>query len=114
MREAVGEVAVVRQQKRAGRVRIEPPDRHDARRMRDEVDDGAASLRISRRRDDAGRLVEQDVGEPLLRERLAVEADVVVAPTNVFSCPGSPFTVTRPALIRSSAFRREATPARAR
>src|SRR3954468_15814451 len=34
--------------------------------------------------------------------------------TNVFSCPGSPFTTTRPALINSSALRREATPARAR
>src|SRR4029078_2184958 len=31
-----------------------------------------------------------------------------------FSCPGSPFTVTRPALISSSAPRRDATPARAR
>src|SRR3954467_6923941 len=34
--------------------------------------------------------------------------------TNMLSCPGSPFTVTRPALISSSAFRRGATPARAR
>src|SRR5205085_7326306 len=34
--------------------------------------------------------------------------------TNVFSCAGSPLTVTRPALISSSALRREATPARAR
>src|SRR4051794_4426212 len=34
--------------------------------------------------------------------------------TKVLSCPGSPFTVTRPALISSSALRREATPARAR
>src|SRR5918995_5124500 len=34
--------------------------------------------------------------------------------TNVFSCPGSPLTTTRPALINSSALRREATPARAR
>ena len=33
--------------------------------------------------------------------------------TNVFSCPTSPLTVTRPALISSSALRREATPARA-
>ena len=78
MREAVGEVAVVRQEKRAGRVRIEPPDGNDARRVRDEIDYRAASLRIARGRDDAGRLVEQDVGDPLLRERLPVEADVVV------------------------------------
>ena len=35
-------------------------------------------------------------------------------PTAVFSSPGAPFTRTRPALIRSSARRREATPARAR
>jgi hypothetical protein len=31
----------------------------------------------------------------------------------VFNWPGSPLTVTRPALISSSAFRRDATPARA-
>src|SRR5947199_5197908 len=36
------------------------------------------------------------------------------APTTVLGCPGSPLTVTRPALISSSARRREATPARAR
>src|SRR4029077_6777140 len=36
------------------------------------------------------------------------------APTTVFSCPGSPLTVTRPALISSSARLREATPARER
>ena len=35
-------------------------------------------------------------------------------PTNVLSSPGAPSTVTRPALIRSSAPRRDATPARAR
>src|SRR5207244_2209426 len=34
--------------------------------------------------------------------------------TNVFSCPGAQFTRTRPALISSSAPRRDATPARAR
>src|SRR5205823_9527584 len=34
-------------------------------------------------------------------------------PTWVFSCAASPLTVTRPALISSSALRREATPARA-
>ena len=36
------------------------------------------------------------------------------APTTVLSSPGSPFTRTRPALMSSSAPRREATPARAR
>jgi hypothetical protein len=31
----------------------------------DEVDDGRATLRIARGRDDAGRLVQEDVGELL-------------------------------------------------
>ncbi len=47
--------------------------------------------------------------------RLAVADDgTYVLTTAVFSSPGAPFTRTRPALIRSSARRREATPARAR
>jgi hypothetical protein len=60
VREPVRERAVVRQQERARRVRVEPGS------------------------------------------------------TKVFSTPGSPFTRTRPALISSSAPRRDATPARAR
>ena len=44
MREPVCEVAVVREQERAGRVRVEPPDRNDTRRMVDEIDDGSRAL----------------------------------------------------------------------
>ena len=114
MREPVRELAVVREQERAGRVGVEAADGDDARRVVDEVDDGRRALRVARGRDDAGGLVEQHVGERLRRDRLAVELDAVARSTNVFSCPGSPLTVTRPALISSSAPRREATPARAR
>ena len=78
MRQPVSELAVVRQQQHAGRVGVEPADGDDARRVVDEVDDGRPALRIARGRDDAGRLVQEDVGEALLRERPAVELDPVV------------------------------------
>ena len=69
MRESVREIAVVRQQERAGRVDVEPPDRDDARLGGNEVDDGPPSVRVARRRDDAGRLVQEHV-----RERLRLDA----------------------------------------
>ena len=78
MRETVCELAVVRQEERAGRVGIEPADRHDARLARDELHHGAPSVRVARGRDDAGGLVEKQVREPLLRHRRAVDFDVVV------------------------------------
>ena len=62
----------------------------------------------------AGRLVQEHVGERLLRERPAVER--APRPSAARPCsarPAAPFTVTRPALISSSALRRDATPARA-
>ena len=105
--------SVVRQQQRTGRVGVEPADGDDAGRMLDEVDDRAPALRVARGGDDARGLVQEDVGETLFRERAAVEANLVRRRTNVFSCPTSPLTVTRPSLISSSALRREATPARA-
>ena len=42
VREPVRELAVVREQERAGRVGVEAADRNDARGVVDEVDDGAA------------------------------------------------------------------------
>ena len=42
--EAVGELAVVRQQERAGRVGVEPADRDDAAGMADEPDDGRPAV----------------------------------------------------------------------
>ena len=79
------ELPVVREQKRAGRVGVEAADGNDARLVADEVDDGAAPVRIVRRRHDVGRLVEEHVGERLRRERLAVELDDVLRLTNVLS-----------------------------
>ena len=43
----------------------------------DEVDDRRSALRVARGRDDAERLVEQDVGQLLLADRLAVDLDDV-------------------------------------
>ena len=115
VRERVRERAVVRQQERAGRVDVEAADRDDARTRRDDVDDGAAAVRVARGRDVTDGLVQQDDRELLLRDRAPVDLDAVGRlRRTVFSWPGSPFTRTRPALIRSSALRREAMPARAR
>ena len=72
MRQPVRELAVVRQHERARRVDVETPHRHHPRLGRHEVDDGPPSVRIARCRDDARRLVQEDV-----RERLTLDADAV-------------------------------------
>ena len=61
VREPVRERPVVREQERPGRVHVEPSDGNDARLVGHELDDRRPSLRIARCRDDARRLVEQDV-----------------------------------------------------
>ena len=77
MREPVGELAVVCQQQRAGRVRVQAADGDDPRLGGDQVDDRRASLRVARSGYDPGRLVQQHVGEPLLPNPLAVDLDRV-------------------------------------
>src|SRR6266542_3707826 len=77
MREPVRERAVVGEQERAGRVGVEAADRDDARGVTDEADDGRASVRIACRRHDAGRLVQQHVGELLRTDALTVHLDDV-------------------------------------
>ena len=79
MREPVRELAVVREQERAGRVGVEPPDRDDPGLGRDELDDGRPAARVVGRRDDARRLVQQEVREALLGDRPPVDLDAVVA-----------------------------------
>ena len=77
MREPVREVSVVREQEDARCVRVEPADRDDAGLVLDEADDGGPTLRVARRRDDSGRLVQKNVGELLRDEKPAVEIDDV-------------------------------------
>ena len=73
------ERAIVREQQCAGRIGVEPADRHDAGIVLDEVDDGRAASRVAGGRHHAGRLVEQDVRERLLRHGPPVHLDDVVA-----------------------------------
>jgi len=73
----VREGTVVREEQRAGRVDVEPPDGDDVRGVLDEVDDGPPALRVARRRDDARRLVEEHVGELLLLDPPPVDLDDV-------------------------------------
>jgi len=89
MRETMSEIAVVRQQEGARRVRVETADRDDARAVRDEVDDGAPSLRVARRGDDTRRLVQEDVGEPLALHARAVDLHHVVPPHHGVQLAGS-------------------------
>jgi hypothetical protein len=79
VREAVRERPVVREQERAGRVCVEPPDRHDPNLVADEVEHRPAPLRVARRRHDAGRLVQEDIREPLLGDSLPVHLDDVAS-----------------------------------
>jgi hypothetical protein len=88
MREAVRELAVVRQEQRTRRIRVEAADRDDMRFLRDELDDGLASLRIADRRDDVGRLVQQQMRELLLRDPLPVDLDRVLALDDGVELPG--------------------------
>ena len=77
MREAVREGPVVREQERAGRVRVEAADRNDTRLGRDELDDRGSPLRVARGGDDARRLVEEQMRELLLHDLAAVDLDAV-------------------------------------
>jgi hypothetical protein len=79
VRQPVGELPVVRQQERPGRVDVEPPDRHHPSALaRDEIDHGAPPFRVARRRHNARRLVEEDVRERLPGDLLPVERHDVV------------------------------------
>ncbi len=77
MREPVRELAVVREQEHAGRVRVEAADRDDARLVLDELDDRGPPVRVARGRDDSRRLVQEDVRERLRQEEPPVEVDDV-------------------------------------
>jgi len=79
MRQPVRERTVVREQEHPAGVDVEPPDRHDARGVVDEVDDRRPALRVARGRDDARRLVQEHVAERLLRDPLTVDLDDVGA-----------------------------------
>lgn len=70
---------VVREHKGAGRVGIEPSDRDDAALVAYEADDGRPSVRVSGGGDDAGRLVEEEVGQRLRFDRAAVDLDAVAS-----------------------------------
>ena len=79
VREPVRERAVVREEERARRVRVQAADRDDAPLVPDEPDHGRSPLRVAGRRDDPGRLVQEHVGERLGLDPLPVELDHVAA-----------------------------------
>ena len=87
VREPVRERAVVREQERAGGVGVEAADRDDARLRRDEVDDGAAALRVACGGDDARGLVQEQDCEPLRRDLAPVDLDAVGRPDERVELP---------------------------
>jgi hypothetical protein len=105
MSEVMGELAIVRQHERARRVSVQAADRNDSHLVADDPDDGWPPVRVSSRRHDAGRLVQQDVDERLGREYGSVELDPVpplderreVSPLPVHGHPAGPDQVVRPA-----------------
>ena len=115
--QAVGELAVVREQDQAAAVGVQPSDRVQPQpRRRHQRDHGRAPVRVARRGEDAGRLVD-GVHDPRLgaAQRMAVELTRLCSPTSrAGSVTTSPPTRTRPAAISVSAERREAAPAWAR
>jgi len=96
--EPVGERAVVREQEDAGGVDVEPPHRHDARLVLDEIDDGRPPLRVAGGRDDTRRLVQQHVGELLPRNRLAVDEHLVSGLDERVQLAGRPIHLHPPGL----------------
>jgi uncharacterized protein with GYD domain len=105
MGEAVRELPVVREQKRARRVCIEPSHGHDARLPRHELHDGRPPLRVAGRGDDAGGLVEEDEPKPLPLHLLAVDLDAVSpahdgAPARGDPGPGEERVQSHPEKIR--------------
>ncbi len=80
VREPVGELPVVREQERARRIHVEAADRNHTRLGWDEPGDGRATVWVARGRHDAGRLVQEDVGEGLPLDALAVDLDDVPSP----------------------------------
>ena len=77
MREPMCQRSVVREEERTRGLRVEPSDRHDSKRVPDETDHGRPSLRVASRRHDPGRLVQENVGEPLRSDVRAVDLDHV-------------------------------------
>ena len=113
----VRQLAVGRQQERAGRGAVEAADGEQAFSLdsRCDVEDGAAAPVVRCRRDRVGGLVEEHVDEtpsPIGRPSTSTRSDGETwTPISVTT---SPFRVTWPSAISPSAARREATPARAR
>ena len=76
--DAVGQLAVVRQQQEALGVGVEAADGEHPRLVGHQLDDGRAPVGVLGRRDDAGRLVQQVVDEAGLgADRRAVDLDEV-------------------------------------
>lgn len=69
--------AVVREEESSGGVRVEPSDGDDAALMADEADDRRTPVRIAGGRDDAGWLVEEDVGQGLRLDGVPIDLDPV-------------------------------------
>jgi hypothetical protein len=78
VRQLRSKLSVVRQEQQPFGVVIETPDRIDILADTDEIDHRPTPLRVGTCRDDAGRLVQQDVAMTLrLAEPPAVDLDVV-------------------------------------
>ncbi len=88
MRQPVGQIAVVGEKKRPGRVGVEPSHRYHPRLTRHQLDDSGPTLRISRGRHHTRGLVQQQIGELLLHDRLSVHFDAIASGDEGVELPG--------------------------
>src|ERR1051326_446112 len=78
MRQALGEVAVIRKDEETFGLRVEPADIEEAWQMRrQQIEDRVARVRIVARGDETRRLMEHDVEPALAVNQFAVNFDVV-------------------------------------
>lgn len=78
MRQALGEIAVIRQNEKSFGLRIEPADIEKARELRrQEIENRISGIRIGARRNETGRFVEDDVKPAFAAHQLVPDFDVI-------------------------------------
>ena len=78
MRQALREIAVVRQNQKPFALRIEPADIEKPRKMRrQQIEDRIARIRIAPRRNKSGRFVQDDVEPAFRSHHFAADLDVI-------------------------------------
>ena len=101
MREALGKVAVVRQQEQAFTLRVEPADIKQARKFRrQQIENRIVCVRIAPGRNKSSRFVERNRQRLLGVDELAVDFDIVALGVGLGAEICADLTVDRNAAVR--------------